>query len=129
MKRVVIRALLLAAGLIPATALSVHGQLDIPDPVGYVNDFADVIDAGEEAEIQRVIDEVRAKSGGEIVVVTLPSLEGRSRTMVAHEIGERWGVGKAGDPGAPARLTGTLILVIPKETSGDGRVISHSFGS
>ena len=67
-----------------------------------------------------------------IVVVTLPGLEGAPRNIVAHEIGERWGVGKSGEPGEPARLTGTLILVVPKETSDDGRghvEIALAFGS
>lgn len=46
-------------------------QLQIPSLVGYVNDFARVMDPASAAAVQRVIDEVRAKPGGEIVVVTL----------------------------------------------------------
>jgi len=53
-------------------------QLRLPEPVGYVNDFAGVISPEQRARIEAVIAEVRAKSGGEIVVVTLRSLEGRS---------------------------------------------------
>src|SRR5690606_974315 len=65
--------------------------------------------------------EVRAKSGGEIVVVTLPSLEGRTRDEVALQIGREWGIGRRGEPGDPARNTGTVVLVVPKETAPDGR--------
>jgi uncharacterized membrane protein YgcG len=46
--------------------------LQIPPPRGYVNDFADVLPAASETRIERIVEDVRAKSGGEIVVVTLP---------------------------------------------------------
>src|SRR5690606_8214828 len=61
------------------------------------------------------------KSGGEIVVVTLPSLEGQPIDDVALRIGREWGVGRRGEPGDPARNTGVVVLVIPRETSLDGR--------
>ena len=97
------------------------GQIQLPKPVGYVNDFAHVIPADAAARIERIIQDVRAKSGGEIVVVTLPDLKGRDPADVALEIGRQWKVGKAGGPGDRARNTGVIILVVPKETSSDGR--------
>jgi uncharacterized protein len=93
----------------------------IPAPVGYVNDFAHVISADRAATITRIIDDVRAKSGGEIVVVTLPDLGGRPIEEVSLNIGRQWKVGGNGKPGDPARNTGVIILVVPKETSQDGR--------
>src|SRR5690606_30217745 len=96
-------------------------QLRLPRPVGYVNDFANVLSAQDEARIGAVIEEVRAKSGGEIVVVTLPSLEGRTRDEVALQIGREWRIGRRGEPGDPARNTGVVVLVVPRETSPDGR--------
>ncbi|HEX5727008.1 MAG TPA: TPM domain-containing protein, partial [Longimicrobiaceae bacterium] len=105
-------ALLVAACALPAAA---QQPLQLPRPVGYVNDFANVIPAQDEAAIQAVVDEVRQKSGGEIVVVTLPSLQGRSRDEVALQLGRQWGVGRAGQPGDPARNTGVIILVAPNE--------------
>lgn len=99
-------ALACALAAVPARA-----QLQLPAPVGYVNDFANVIDAAHRDSIQAVIDEVRTKSGGEIVVVTLPSLQGRSRDEVALQIGREWKVGQKGEPGDPMRNTGTIVLV------------------
>ena len=93
----------------------------IPAPVGYVNDFAHVIPANDAATISSIIGDVRAKSGGEIVVVTLPDLGGRPIEEVALNIGRQWKVGQAGKPGDPARNSGVIILVVPKETSADGR--------
>jgi uncharacterized protein len=40
---------------------------------------------------------------------------------VALRLGREWGVGRAGEPGDPARNTGLIMLVVPKETSPDGR--------
>src|SRR5262249_2647938 len=34
--------------------------------------------------------------------------------------GRQWGVGRKGNPGDPARNTGVILLVVPKETSADG---------
>ncbi len=98
------------------------GQLQVPAaPVGFVNDFANVIPADNAARIQRIIEDVRAKSGGDIAVVTLPDLKGRDQAEVALQIGRAWKVGSAGKPGDPARNRGVVILVVPKETSSDGR--------
>lgn len=111
--------LLFAAVMLAPAAL--YPQLQLPQPTGYVNDFAGVIAADAESRIHAVIEEVRAKSGGEIAVVTLTSLEGRTRHEVALQILREWGVGASGAPGDSTRNTGTVLLVVPKETSPDGR--------
>ncbi|MGH7718088.1 MAG: TPM domain-containing protein, partial [Gemmatimonadaceae bacterium] len=95
--------------------------IQVPQPRGFVNDFADVVPAESEARIQRIVEDVREKSGGEIVIVTLPDLGQRDVADIAREIGRQWGVGRAGEPGDPARNTGVIVLVVPKETSADGR--------
>src|SRR5213596_2153675 len=94
---------------------------EIPAPRGFVNDFADVLSPETESRIQAIVDEVRAKSGGEIVVVTLPDLGGRPLDDVALRIGREWKVGAKGEAGDPNRNNGTVVLVVPKETSKDGR--------
>ena len=112
-------ALTLAALLALPLAARAQG-LRLPAPTGYVNDFAGVLSQEDRDRIGRVIDEVRAKSGGEIVVVTLRSLEGRSRDEVALQIGREWGVGRKGEAGDRARNTGLVFLVVPRETSPTG---------
>src|SRR5919108_3306810 len=86
-------------------ALLLQG-IQVPQPRGYVNDFANVIPAASASRIERIIDDVRAKSGGEIVVVTLPDVGQRDVADVAREIGRQWKVGRAGKPGDPARNNG-----------------------
>jgi uncharacterized protein len=90
-------------------------QLKLPAPRGYVNDFADIIPAEQEAKIDALAREVQAKSGGEIVVVTLPTTEGRPASEVALQIGREWRIGKKGEAGDEARNTGVVILVSVKE--------------
>jgi uncharacterized protein len=102
-------------------ALLVAFQLQIPAPVGYVNDFAHVIDPAAERQMLAVIDEVRRKSGGEIVVVTLPDLGGRSAIDVARDIGRQWKVGAQGGAGDRARNAGVVLLLKPGQRPGDGR--------
>src|SRR5690348_15697782 len=97
------------------------GQLQVPAPVGFVNDFANVIPPQNKTRIEQIVEDVRAKSGGDIAVVTLPDLKGRDERDVALRIGRAWGVGSKGKPGDPARNRGVVILVVPKETSSDGR--------
>lgn len=96
-------------------ARAAAAQLQIPEPQGFVNDFAGVISADEERQIEGIIQEVRAKSGGEIAVITLASLEGRNRDEVALQILREWGVGASTEGGDPRNNTGTLVLVVPGE--------------
>ncbi len=96
-------------------------QLQLPAPTGYVNDRAGVLDAGSVQAMTAVIDEVRQKSGGEIVVVTLPDLGGRAAIDVARDIGRQWGVGARGGAGDRARNAGVVVLLKPGERPGDGR--------
>src|ERR1051326_3324626 len=105
------RALLLALAL----------QLQIPAPVGYVNDFASVIGDQTKESMQNVIDEVRSKSRGEIVVVTLPDLGGRPSIDVARDIGRQWKVGAIGGPGDAAKNAGVVLLMKPGARPGDGK--------
>ena len=96
-------------------------QLQIPEPVGFVNDFANVISPREEQIMEILIAEVRQKSGGEIVVVTLPDLDGRAAMQVARDIGREWGVGAMGEAGDRARNAGVVLLLQPGRRPGDGR--------
>src|SRR5687767_9017887 len=88
-------------------------QLQIPAPVGYVNDFAGIIDPATDRAMLGIIDEVRQKSRGEIVVVTLRDLGGRPSIEVARDIGRQWKVGAMGEAGDEARNAGVVLLLKP----------------
>ena len=87
----------------------------LPQPVGYVNDFAGILDANTKARIEAIANDVKTQSGGEIVVVTLASLGGRPKEEIALRIGREWKVGAAGAVGAKARNAGVVFLIAPNE--------------
>lgn len=95
-----LRALLLLLLLIiPAYAV------DYPSPVGYVNDFADIIRPADEARLNDLITDIERNTTVEIAVVTITSLQGEDIDMYAVKLFEKWGIGKKGTD------NGLLILV------------------
>src|SRR5215218_7203533 len=95
--------------------------VQVPAPTGLVNDFARIIPASRVQLIEQMAQDVRAKSRGEITVVTLTDIGDRDESDVALAIGRQWKVGKISNPGDPTRNAGAVILIVPKETSSDGR--------
>jgi len=87
--------------------------LTIPAPRGYVSDFAGVLDPAAVSRMTAVIADLKAKTGGEIAVVTWPDLQGQEASDVALRIGRAWGVGSKGNPGDPTRNRGIVILLVP----------------
>src|SRR2546429_5284469 len=101
------------AAMLQLTALLLVAQIQLPAPRGYVNDFAGVLDSASVAHMEAVITEVRAKTRGEIAVVTVSDIADRPAADVALEIGRRWGVGAKGEAGDPAKNLGVVVLLVP----------------
>lgn len=93
-------------------------------PTGFVTDVAGVIDQVAEARITDLAERLKATTGAEIAVVTLPTIGERDETDVAREIGRAWGVGAAAEVGDPTRNAGAVLLVVPRQNGqpGTGRV-------
>lgn len=91
----------------------------IPAPRGLVNDFAGVIPGESAARIERIAQDVRNKTRGEMAIVTLADLGGRDKSEVALRIGREWKVGNLADIGDKSRNAGVVILVVPKESASD----------
>src|SRR5438045_9023178 len=75
--------------------------------------------------MERIAEDVRTKSRGEMAIVTLPDIGTRDVQEVSMQIGREWKVGKIGNPGYPMRNAGAVILLVPKETSTHGH--GHCF--
>ena len=122
----VIRWLLAVLLMVAAGPSSARGQVaapgqPLPAPVGYVNDFANVLTPEAAARIDDLAQRVNAATRGDMVVVTLPSLGGRPVEEVSLRLGREWKVGADAAIGDQARNAGVVILLVPKETSDDGR--------
>jgi uncharacterized protein len=96
-----VAALLLAACSDPGRADDV--------PSGPVIDTADILPAGEEAELDRRLRNYWDAEATAIVVTSVESLEGKTIEQAALDIYNGWGIGDADTN------RGLLILVAPRE--------------
>ena len=91
---VFILALLLLVGL------AAHSQAPDLKPTGYVNDFAGVLNQQTKSQLEALALELKQKTGAEIAVAIVPSLEGDSVENYANLLAESCGVGDQQDRGA-----------------------------
>jgi uncharacterized protein len=61
-----------------------------------VYDWAGVVSASEERTLESIIDELERKTGAEMAVVTIPSLEGGQIDDFANRLYEKFGIGQKG---------------------------------
>jgi uncharacterized protein len=78
-------------------------------PSGYVTDLAGVIAPDTKARLEELCREVEEKTGAQIAVVTVHSLDGESVENYAVDLYKKLGVGSKGDN------RGVLLLVAPDE--------------
>ncbi len=71
-------------------------KIDQLSPQGYVNDFANAIDADNLHKLTALCAEVDQKAGAQIAVVTIHTLEGDSVDDFANRLFQKWGVGPKG---------------------------------
>lgn len=86
-------ALLVAACCIAALLCPVSATVVSPNDSFYVYDGAQVLSGDTEQYIQKTNQELENKTGAQIVVVTIPSLEGRSLEEYATQLFRQWGIG------------------------------------
>lgn len=76
---------------------------------GYVTDLAYVIDPATKAKLETLCAEVQQKTGAQIAVVTVDSLDGATKEEYAADLYKHLGVGSKQDS------RGVLLLLAPKE--------------
>ncbi len=82
----------------------------LPKPVGYVNDFAGVIDEQSKIQMEKIIRTVKKATGAEIAVVTVKSIEPYgSIEEYSIDLASKWGIGEKG------KDNGIMIIVAMKE--------------
>jgi uncharacterized protein len=83
-------------------------------PTGYITDAAGAVDATSAAAIDSIAERLRAATGAELAVVTLPTIGEYAAVDVAVAIGRAWGVGRAAEIGDPRRNAGLVLLLVPR---------------
>ena len=87
-------------------------KLQFPSYTGHVNDFANVLDAAAKQQLETILLNFEQRSGAQIAVVTIPTLEDRPIEEYVNELYRAWGVGaKSGEH----KDKGALLLIAPND--------------
>jgi uncharacterized protein len=73
------------------------GDLAIPAPTGYVNDFAGALQARDRQVLEAYLRNLNSVTGAQFALVTIPSLEGEERDDVTVRLFEAWKLGAEED--------------------------------
>ena len=75
--------------------------LDVPPLKGRVNDYADMLSAYTEGQLEGILRDLEKTDSTQIVVLTIPSLEGNVIEDFSIKVAEQWKIGQKGlDNGA-----------------------------
>ncbi len=105
-RRAALLVLLLA--LMAAAPVLASGP-SFPRLSGRVVDDAHILSAATQSELTAMLARHEQATGEQVVVVTLPSLQGYSIEDFGYQLGRDWGIGQKD------KNTGALLIVAPKE--------------
>ena len=88
---------------------SAHAAQHFPALTGRVVDDAHLLSADTQQQLTTELQAFEAKTTDQIVVVTLPSLEGDTIEDYGVALGRQWGIGQKG------KNNGVLLILAPKE--------------
>lgn len=80
-----------------------------PELTGRVVDQGDILSAAKEAELETKLEALERDTTHQLVVVTVPDLQGYAIEDYGYQLGRAWRVGQAG------RNNGALLIVAPNE--------------
>lgn len=92
--------------LLPAAA---HAALSFPQFTGLVTDAANIIPADQKAALEAKLEALQQQTGRQLVVATIPDLQGDDIADYGYQLGRTWGVGLKGNN------NGAILIVAPKE--------------
>lgn len=93
----------------------------LPNPVGYVNDFAHVL--GDTLPLEQELAGYDGQTGVQMVVVTIPDLPpDETAATYSTELFQQWGIGHKGVD------DGILVLLVPNGTTGNRLRIELGYG-
>jgi uncharacterized protein len=96
-------------GVLLCVAAFAAYALTFPELTGRVVDDAGVLDPSTRAALERKLAEFETKTTGQLVVVTLKSLQGTSIEDYGYQLGRHWQIGQK------EKNTGALLIVAPNE--------------
>jgi uncharacterized protein len=82
---------------------------DVPLPQGYVNDYANMMSQGTRSKLEGELKAFEQSDSTQLVVLTVPTLDGEPVEAFAMRVAESWKIGQKG------KDNGILLLVASKE--------------
>lgn len=98
--------LLLLLWVCTANALA---AADFPSLTGRVVDAASLLPEDVQQQLEQQLEQHEQETSNQVVVVTLPSLQGYAIDDYGYQLGRHWGIGQA------ERDNGVLLIVAPNE--------------
>lgn len=89
--------------------VGILSALEVPALKGRVNDYANIINSRDEAQITSYLDSLENTTGIQIAVLTIPSLKGEDIASYGIKVCEKWQLGQGG------KDNGALLLVAYNE--------------
>jgi uncharacterized protein len=102
-----VRAVFLLAAIAVAALVSPAAALDVPPLAGRIVDHAHLLPADRAASLSDELAAHEARTGNQVALLTLPSLEGEPLEEFSHRVATTWKLGQKGTD------NGVLILVVP----------------
>lgn len=88
--------LIVALVMIATVYVSAAGSYPSPTQEFFVNDFADVLNRKTEEKIYSLGKQLEDKTGSQVVLVTIDSLDDQDIDQYANKLFEKWGIGQKG---------------------------------
>lgn len=95
--------------LLLACALNAHAQPAFPELTGRVVDQAEILDSQVESRLTQMLQAHEQATTEQVVVVTLPDLQGYAIEEYGYQLGRHWGIGQEGED------NGALLIVAMDE--------------
>jgi uncharacterized protein len=88
--------LILTVILLSVVAAPGYGQTDLPMPIHYVEDYANVINNSDEQSLNGILQELEQKTGVQYIVLTVLSTGGLPIEQFSIELTQKWKLGQKG---------------------------------
>jgi len=80
-----------------------------PIPPKYCNDLASILSDSERDDLEHMLKNYKDSTSTQIVVITIPDLQGMDKAQFTTELGEKWGVGQAKED------NGVVFMIAPND--------------
>lgn len=88
---------------------SVFAKVDLPNPIDYVSDFAEVLSPQFEVDLNQKLKDFEAQTENQLFVVTIKSLGDMTIEEYGVELGQKWAVGQKD------KDNGAILLFAPND--------------